>query len=257
MIQELIAKEYQRINSEIIKVEQQLNPLPTGTLQCIQDGKYLRWYHCKKGIRKYIPKKKRQFAEQLALRKYFTNQLSILKHEKSALEFYLRHHKANPTPEMPNIESPYFDLLKSYFIPTHDHFRQWMQEAYPKNETYPEQLIYKSSSGNVVRSKSELMIDMFLYMNKIPFRYECLLQIGDIAIFPDFTIMHPTTGKIYYWEHFGMMDVSNYCKNACSKIELYCSHNIIPSINLIMTFETKEHPLNTALIEKIVTDYFL
>ena len=42
---------------------------------------------------------------------------------------------------------------------------------------HPEHLICKSISGNMVRSKSEMMIDMLLFQHRIPFRYECALVL--------------------------------------------------------------------------------
>ena len=98
---------------------------------------------------------------------------------------------------------------------------------------------------------------MVLYRNKIPFRYECLLELGDISIFPDFTIRHPVTGQVYYWEHLGMMDNPTYNKNACSKLQLYMSNGIIPTIQLITTYETKDSPLTIEMVENIVKQYFL
>lgn len=134
---------------------------------------------------------------------------------------------------------------------------EWQQQIFLKNEKYPEQLIHNTYSGNMVRSKSEVLIDMVLHENRIPFRYECLLELGDVEVFPDFTIRHPKNGELFYWEHFGMMDNANYSKNAISKLQLYVSNGIIPSIQLITTYETKEKPLNTEMIQKIVDYYFL
>lgn len=101
------------------------------------------------------------------------------------------------------------------------------------------------------------MIDMFLYTNHIPFRYECALSLGETTIFPDFTILHPKTGDIYYWEHFGRMDEPSYYKNVAPKLQLYISHGIIPSINLITTYETQNNPLSSEIIDKIIHYYFL
>ena len=98
---------------------------------------------------------------------------------------------------------------------------------------------------------------MFLYLNKIPFRYECALHLDETVLYPDFTILHPSTQQLYYWEHFGMMDSSVYAQNTYSKLQLYTSHNIIPSIQLITTFETKDHPLTQKTIEAIIKQYFL
>ena len=132
-----------------------------------------------------------------------------------------------------------------------------MHSPYEKNTKYQEPLIHKSLSGNLLRSKSEAIIDMLLYTNRIPFRYECELLLNDISMYPDFTIRHPRTGQTYYWEHFGMMENPAYSKNACSKLQLYTSHGIIPSIHLITTYETKENPLNADFAEKIIRHYFL
>lgn len=37
-----------------------------------------------------------------------------------------------------------------------------------------------------MRSKSEAMIAMNLYVQKIPYRYECELKLGSITLFPRF-----------------------------------------------------------------------
>ena len=94
-------------------------------------------------------------------------------------------------------------------------------------------------------------------MNKIPFRYECALKLGTKVIHPEFTIRHPKTGKTYYWEHFGMMDVPSYCNNAYSRLKLYSAHGIVPFVQLITTFEIPSEPLSSDLVEKIVKHYFL
>ena len=122
---------------------------------------------------------------------------------------------------------------------------------------YPEHLKHKASSGNMVRSKSEVLIDHILTTNKIPFRYECALELDGTILYPDFTILHPRTNKIYYWEHFGMMDKEFYNKNVGSKLQTYISHGIIPSIDLITTYETDIHPLDISGLEMIVQEYFL
>jgi len=132
-----------------------------------------------------------------------------------------------------------------------------MTSSFATNPLYPEQLVHKTISGNQVRSKSEALIDMSLYIHRIPFRYECALLLDELTIYPDFTIRHPKTGEYYYWEHFGLMDDESYCKNACSKLHLYSSHGIIPSIHLITTYETKDNPLTTEIIEKTIMHYFL
>lgn len=133
----------------------------------------------------------------------------------------------------------------------------WANASYESNQKYPEQKVHKTSSGHMVRSKSEAMIAMHLYSNRNPFRYECILPLGESTLYPDFTIRHPQTGQFYYWEHFGLMDDSSYCRNAFSKLQLYASFGIIPTLQLIATYENRNHPFNSDTIEKIIQEYFL
>lgn len=152
--------------------------------------------------------------------------------------------------------SGYKELLSPLFKPKSQQLSSWMQESYERNLQYPENLIYKTISGNRVRSKSEAMIDMRLSAHQIPFRYECALQLGNLTIFPDFTIRHPKTGDFYYWEHFGLMNDPKYYKKTFSKLELYTSHGIVPSIQLITTYETSDAPLSPDVIEELISRYF-
>lgn len=151
----------------------------------------------------------------------------------------------------------YQALLSPYFTPLSDKLNEWATSCYEKNQKHSENLIYTTSSGHTVRSKSEAMIDMLLYTNKIPFRYECALLFGDSIIYPDFTIRHPQTGETYYWEHFGLMNNPSYCQIVLSKLQNYISHGIIPSIHLITTYETPENPLTPATVENLIQQYFL
>ena len=133
----------------------------------------------------------------------------------------------------------------------------WLEEEYERNMKYPDNLIHKASSGIFVRSKSEALIELFLHTKLIPFRYECALTINQVTLYPDFTIMHPENGKIYYWEHFGRMDDMGYVRGVCSKIQLYASAGIIPSIQLITTYETKANPLAFEEVLRVGAQYFL
>lgn len=253
-----MSTESKRLDEEITKLQVHLKALPPGKLIITRNQSRYKWYINDGKNLTYLPKSQRRLAEELAKKKYLSLQLKNLLQEKQAIQFYLRHHsKDSSNVEQLLCNSPFQELLAPYFQPPSNDLLQWASSPYKHNMNYPEQLIHKSFSGNILRSKSETIIDMALSLNKIPFRYECLLQLGDTSLFPDFTILHPHTRKSYYWEHFGMMDNPNYSKNVYTKLRLYNSYNIFPSINLITTFETKEHPLSSNLVEKIIQYYFL
>jgi len=251
-------KERQRLERQIEAIQKKIEKLPEGKLISGRNGKYHQWYQSDGHFRKYIPKKNQNLIQKLAMKKFLSYQLEDMIHEKRAIEFYLKHHRENvgKAEKMLVGASEYQELLSSNFKTTSQIMQEWLQESFEKNPEHKENLIFKTVSGNIVRSKSELMIDTLLFIHKIPFRYECALKLGKRKIYPDFTIMHPKTGKIYYWEHFGMMDDAEYIRKACSKLQLYCVNGIIPSIHLITTFETREHPLGTEDVMKILVEYF-
>lgn len=259
MLYKKILDESLRLESQINSVQSQIERLPKGKLISTRNGKQNKWYWSDGHTPVYLPKKEKQLAQQLAHKKYLSLQLKNMVQEKKAIDFYLRHHNPNSyQAEQSLINSPeYGDLLKPFFTPLSQELDDWMNATYEKNTNFSENLVHKTYSGNLVRSKSEALIDMFLYQNQIPFRYECILQLGETFIFPDFTIRHPETGETYYWEHFGMMDNPTYNKNVSSKLQLYISNGIIPAIQLLTTYETKEKPLTLEVVEKIVQHYFL
>jgi len=252
-------QEHQKLEAKTKEINETLKLLPEGKLICAKNGKNFKWYQSNGKTKKYIPKNNSQLANQLAAKKYLSLLLSELEKEKYAIQLYLNHSIGitRKSDDILTNNSEYKNLLSSYFKPISQELSEWCNSTYDRNLKYPEQLIHKSSSGNVLRSKSEAIIDTFLFTNKIPYRYEAQLQLEDAIIYPDFTIRHPKSGDIFYWEHFGLMDNPTYVKNTYSKLQLYSTHEIIPTINLITTYETKNNPLSIDTIEKTISHYFL
>lgn len=251
--------ESQKLEKQIKSIESQLENCPDGKLICSHNENRYKWYQ-RDGKRKiYIPKENRKLAEQLAIKKYLSFLKDDLSEEKQAVDHYLKYHKSNvgKAEKLLTEESEYKNLLTPYFTSLSQELSDWINLPYERNSNYPEHLSIQSISGHTLRSKSEAIIDMLLHINKIPFRYECALPLGEFTIYPDFTIKHPKTGEVFYWEHFGLMDNPNYSKNVGSKLQLYISNGIIPTINLITTYETQTKPLCTDMVEKIIEEYFL
>lgn len=243
----------------ISKLECQIQSFPSGYLTYTTNGVYTKWFINQRKQRTYIPKKDRHLAEILAVKKYYSYQLEELKREKILIDSCLN----NPDYQFSNANSMLSDnsrfspLIKSHIQSVPDALQCWTTEPYEHNPNYTEQLIYKNISGNILRSKSELMIDTALFMHKIPYRYECALHLGDATFYPDFTLRNLRTGNKLYWEHFGMMDDEIYSRKAYSKLQIYNDNGIIPTHNLIVTLETKNLPLTPDKINSIIKEYLL
>lgn len=78
-----------------------------------------------------------------------------------------------------------------------------------RREWYEAGKVHEALSGDMVRSKSEVIISNLLHKGEIPFRYEQLLLAGDgTPRLPDFTLT--SRGETYFWEHLGMLDQTTY-----------------------------------------------
>lgn len=229
--------------------------MPEGKLICCKDC----WYQSDGHKKIYIKKKDKELAEKLAIKKYLSALLEDLEKEKSATDMYLRHCPRSHE----NLDalfagsSEVLNLLSPYFSPLSKELDHWMNSQYKHNLKHPEHLTQKVGSNEFVRSKSEAMIAKVLKQYKIPYRYESQLILDDVELYPDFTIRHPKTGEYFYWEHFGLLDKPEYVKTMHTKMQLYTANNIMPSIKLITTYETKEKPLTFEMVELLVKYYFL
>lgn len=83
--------------------------------------------------------------------------------------------------------------------------------------------IYKTARGDLVRSKSEVIIANMLHSEGIEYEYEeKLYYTKDRWIEPDFTVN--IAGKTWYWEHVGMLGVETYDNRWLEKLEVYHKH---------------------------------
>ena len=72
-------------------------------------------------------------------------------------------------------------------------------------------LIHRTERGELVRSKSELVIADKLYAAGVDYEYEQELVLSDGRTrYPDFVIEDDASGITYYWEHLGMLDDPAY-----------------------------------------------
>lgn len=83
--------------------------------------------------------------------------------------------------------------------------------------------IHQALTGDMVRSKSEVIIANLLHERGMSFWYEKPLLAPDGTLYlPDFTLQHQ--GEMYYWEHVGMLSKSSYKAHWDEKRAWYEKH---------------------------------
>ncbi len=255
---ERMREEHARLEKETLQFQEKMEGLPDGKLICCQgEGNTYKWYVSDGHEKVYLPKKDRRKAELLAKKKLYQAMVDDNVAEMRAIDYYLSHHRLDYCKQERVMDDEGMrQLLEGHYGNISEELEAWANADYIKSDKYPELLIHKTLSGHMVRSKSEVMIANAFYMHGIPFRYEAKAIIGGVELYPDFEARRPYDGKIYYWEHFGMMDSPQYVESCMRKMNLYVENGYVPSLNFIVTYETATHPLDCELVEKMI-EYYL
>ena len=91
---------------------------------------------------------------------------------------------------------------------------------------YPEKLIHRTTTGELVRSKSEVIVANVLTELGLDYKYEEPLEVAPHNFrLPDFTIYYK--GKTFYWEHLGMLYVESYKNEWEQKKKWYNNNKLI------------------------------
>lgn len=252
-------KELKKIQSE---KEQAIKRMPPGKIHIAKSKKQVQYYlrmdsSDKSG--KYLSQSEKGIIEKYVQKYYDEKILKLVNKEIINLETFLSKSK-EPINQIQQIYSSNPKQVKQYINPVdcsnEDFIEQWVNIPYERKEIRNDTPQYCTEKGEMVRSKSELNIANALYRNKIPYKYECPLQLKDgIVIYPDFTVLDAIRRKLLYWEHRGMMDDREYAKHAVMRIRDYEKNNIRLGSNLIITEETSTCALGTKEIEEIIRNY--
>lgn len=258
---ELARRDFEYLDKEIKSLEKRIKLLPEGKLVVYNVNGHRRCYQAykepmtNKKVRRYISNRDRTKLQRMIEKTLCVEELIDKKEEYRGLKMYLNvcknveSRKDRRIAEVPEIRE-YTDRLTA--LPTK--YQEWERAEFPTNP-FPNEVGIKSVLGVEVRSKSEAYIASRLKAQGLAVRYECELQLDHHKVYPDFTIMDPRTGKIYYWEHLGLMDDESYKEHAMKKLHEYASSGYYPMMNLIITSETKERPLDLGLVDHMI-DYF-
>ena len=267
-IKENLEIQKHEIEAVITYAENILRRSPEGTLRTSTSNGNKLQYYIKDGYTgaqgRYLGKKEEKLIHELAQKEYAQKLLSEARKKQKTLN---RFSKAYFQQDFMDI---YNNLAKArkkavipYELPDNEYAEFWQQEAYVTfiSPRAPELDIINgifTEKGELVRSKSEKIIADKLFMMNIPYHYEKPLMLAGYGyVHPDFTVLNRKTRKEYYWEHFGMMDDAGYVEKAVQKIETYERNLFFTGEQLLLTYETRLHPLNTGIMDNLIRKYLL
>ncbi|MCQ2401745.1 MAG: hypothetical protein MJ059_07470 [Lachnospiraceae bacterium] len=129
---------------------------------------------------------------------------------------------------------------------------KWQNSAYVKLNYKEEKLVFKTLHGEKVRSKVEAMVADILYRMNIPYRYDARLSKDGLTFWPDFTLISPENGDVFYLEVFGMMTDRKYATDNLRKINEYHKAGFIQGDKLIIVFDAEDAEFDSETFEKTV-----
>lgn len=119
---------------------------------------------------------------------------------------------------------------------------------------YPEKLIHRTTTGELVRSKSEVIVANVLTELGLDYKYEEPLEIAPHNFrLPDFTIYYK--GKTFYWEHLGMLNVESYRKEWEQKEKWYNDNKLVKQ--LITSQDGSDGSIDSLTIQKTARERIL
>lgn len=209
--------------------------------------------------RKYISGENISLAKELANKHYYIGLKKIIQKRLKALNKFIKDY---PAEEIDVIYDELCDerkvLVEPIEITIKEKVKKWLEEVYEKNISFSENLRYETEQGDIVRSKSEVIIANILYQHRkdILYKYEKPLEIIENGrkktIYPDFTIINVHTGKVIYWEHAGLMDDAFYANEFVRKMNTYITNGLLPGRDVVLTFETQGNGLDIGVVKMLV-----
>ncbi len=254
-----LAERKQQLDREITARRKRLMNAPGGNLHIAHKKNTVQYFVGHNGNKNstYIKKSDTKLIFDLAQKRYDEAFIEAAQRESNAIQRYIKC-KAD---SISDLLSSFPNELKSVIdyadMSDKDYAYLWQNTPYiPKKigENIPVHITIK---GERVRSKSEELIANALFNRKIPYKYECPINIytGELR-YPDFTVLCSKTRNVFYWEHLGKVDDPSYADLNVRKFRDYEKSGIILGKNLLVTYETLKMPLTTSIIEDFIEAHF-
>ncbi len=236
--------------------------LPPGNLLREKHQNHFHYYLYGEDRKKiYLRKTEKVLIGQLLRKRFLKKALPQLRRNLCALNTALKACAKIVEPVFQPYEESerIFDVNKSESGSNYKLSREektWLAMPSKKNGYHQESLLHLTANGEKVRSKSEALIAGLLNSYHIPYKYEEELLLEERTYYPDFTIRRPKDGKIFYWEHFGLVEDPEYARKMDRKIAEYRQSGISQWDNLIASYDTKG-AINIQMIQNLIKAFLI
>ena len=262
-----LTEQHRRLSQWIHQAEDLLADCPPGTLIINQKNGHCEFYQQDPDskYRKYLRKSDGELIKILAQKEYAKKFLSVAFAKEKDLEQLAKRNlscsaQALYTPLVHVYEScaePRRQLILPYVPPDDILIRIWQSEPYQGGEYRCGQPVFITDRNEKVRSKSEKIIADRYNALGIPYRYEYPIYLDGLGtVHQDFTLLDLQEREIVGHEHLGMMQKSDYCLRNLRKIDAYRRNGYVIGKDLLLSFESDQHPLDVKSFNTMIDARF-
>lgn len=253
----LLESRLAEIKSDVAKLSRNLKSAPAGRLRIVRHKGAFQYYFIESKddlAGRYLKRSEDPRAKSIVQRDYEKDALKELLRQQKCMEAFLKGYSQNQLNAIyEELHPGRKPLVSPLQTPDAAYIEQWLSQEYKGKPFSAETPILRTSRGERVRSKSELIIADALTRMNVPYLYEKPLKLKGIGkIYPDFTCLNVRRRTEFVWEHFGMMDDLEYANKAMRKERCYEENGFFCGVNLIITRETQESPLDVTTVTNLI-----
>lgn len=244
LIKELLEKRIAELQKLIDIIESRIDNYPSGRLRISSNGKMTTYLFCDESSKiKYISKSNKQLISELAQKDYDIKVLKAFKQELKHIKVFMQTQNSKSAIEIFNrLSDERKSLINPLVLNDEALISKWNHEEYEGLSINSNAVTYTTNRGELVRSKSEKILADKFFSEGIPYHYEYPVYLKGIGtVHPDFKVLNVRTRKVYFWEHLGMMDDSNYAIRNVKKINAYIKNGYYSGENIIYSYEIKNY----------------
>ncbi len=173
--------------------------MPEGHIRFNRNGRHWKWKHIipnnrGKETATILPKSNYELAQALTEKRQLQSILQTVDRQILTIDRFLADYPDSVTQSVfPAL--PYADQIKKLLPDLSERqtaLDEWDSISYTPNPEYPEGRRVPTKAGILVRSKSEAAIADTLFDEGVHFHYEQPLKVGEVILYPDFTILDPS-----------------------------------------------------------------
>lgn len=248
------------LEEQLKKSKAELDGCPQGSLQQeVRNGRTYFFYAKPKAdgkVHRQVVNNSPEIMQGLLRGNYLKCEIAALEQDVRLLQYLQAHFREySPRELLQKMPKRLRSFSTELFFP--QAADAWQEQEYEQSDYKPEAKVHRSSRGLLLRSKSELSIAELFYVYEVPFHYEQVLHFGKHKLVPDFMLKNKRTGKLYYWEHCGLVNNPSYMEHHRWKLGVYEKAGIAPWDNLIVTYDGADGNLNLAIVESEIKNKLL